>query len=123
MTPEVGPSHGVLALMVGAVGALIAYILAVVGFRDTLKKDFSDKVQKVYDHCEKCRHECVEVREMSEAELQNRLHAGEIQFTYIRLLLEDVICEKLEIPKEKIERIKNISGVNSLDALRSKGGF
>lgn len=123
MEPVTETSHWLISLTGGVVGALIAYIVAVVGFRDTLKKDISDKVNKVYEHCEKCRHECVEVREMSEAELENKLKAGDIQFTYIRLLLEDVICEKLEIPKEKIERIQKISGVNQVNLLRNKGGF
>jgi hypothetical protein len=124
MTPtEPGPSHMFLAFMVGGLGMLISYIVAIVSFRDKIRGELSKKISAVYEHCETCRNDCIGERTMAEEEFENKLRAGEIQFTYIRLLLEDVICEKLEIPKEKIERIKNISGVNSLNALRNKGGF
>ena len=123
MNPEPSTSHWLIALTSGVFGALITYIVAVVTLRDRMRGELSKKVSAVYDHCEACRDECIGVRTMAEEEFETKLRAGEIQFTYIRLLLEDVICEKLEIPKEKIERIKNISGVNALNTLRNKGGL
>ncbi len=118
MSPDPSTSHWLIALTSGILGALITYILAIVTFRDKLRtemeeegKETSKKINKVYTHCESCRNECQEVRVMSEKELESKLQQGDRQFTYIRLLLEDVICEKLEIPRVKIERIRDIAGV------------
>ena len=112
--------HVIVALVSGVLGVLITYIVGVVRLKDQIHKEVDEKYKNVFEHCETCRAECKEVREMKEKDLEGKLKQGDKQFTYIRLLLEDVICEKLEIDRERIERIQKISGV--LVAPPNRGG-
>jgi hypothetical protein len=117
--PDTG-YHVIVALVSGVLGVLITYIVGVVRLKDQIHKEVDEKYKEIFEHCDTCRAECKEVRDMKEKDLEGKLTQGDRQFTYIRLLLEDVICEKLEIDRARIERIQKISGV--LVAPTNRGG-
>lgn len=118
--------HVLVATFSGVLGALLTYVVGVVRLKDKINEIVNAKFSDMVSHCESCRAECKGVRAMKENDLSGRITASERefnlklaqgtkQFTYIRLLLEDVICEKLEIPKERLERIQRISGVGTIE--------